>query len=70
MSNRTEYLLTQLRCASLRARLVENELHSIGVALKAGWIDDQAAMEWCDQIGAIGLLGTSADALQRKAVAA
>jgi hypothetical protein len=41
----TEYLLAELRCASLRARLWQADITSIGIALKAGWISPEEAVE-------------------------
>jgi hypothetical protein len=43
--SRTEYLLAELRCASLRARLWQADITSIGIALKAGWISPEEAVE-------------------------
>jgi hypothetical protein len=42
---RREYLLAELRCASLRARLWQADITSIGIALKAGWISPEEAVE-------------------------
>jgi hypothetical protein len=44
--NRTEYLLAELRCAALRARLAACDIDTIGIALKAGLIDSDTAVEW------------------------
>jgi hypothetical protein len=44
--DRTAYLLAQLRCAALRARLAASEIDSVGVSLRTGWIDVYAALEW------------------------
>jgi hypothetical protein len=41
----TEYLLAELRCAVLRARLWQADIESIGLALKAGWITPEQAVE-------------------------
>ena len=43
--SRTEYLLAELRCASLRARLWQADITSIGIMLKAGWISPEEAVE-------------------------
>ena len=43
--NRVEYLLAELRCAALRARLWQADIESIGTALKAGWISPEQAVE-------------------------
>jgi len=45
MTTRSEYVLAELRCASLRARLWQADIEAIGVALKAGWISPEQAVE-------------------------
>jgi len=42
---RIEYLLAELRCASLRARLWQADIDAVGLALKAGLIDPDHAVE-------------------------
>jgi predicted RNA-binding protein associated with RNAse of E/G family len=42
---RHEYLLAELRCASLRARLWQVDIDAVGMALKAGWISPEQAVE-------------------------
>jgi hypothetical protein len=44
--NRTEYSLAELRCAALRARLAACDIDAIGIALRAGMIDADVALEW------------------------
>jgi hypothetical protein len=44
--NRTEYLLAELRCAALRARLAACDIDAIGIALRAGMIDAETALKW------------------------
>src|SRR5262249_52693840 len=39
---RVDYLLAELRCAALRARLWQADIESIGLALKTGWITPRA----------------------------
>ena len=59
MSNpddRKEFMLAALRGASLRAKLFETEINSVGVALKGGLIDSYTAMEWIKDIGALELM--------------
>jgi hypothetical protein len=46
--SRVDYLLAELRCATLRCRLWAADLDSIGVALKAGWITPEQAIEQLD----------------------
>src|SRR5262249_43815450 len=40
-----DYLLQELRCASLRARLWQPDIDAVGAALKAGWITSEQAVE-------------------------
>jgi hypothetical protein len=42
---RRDYLLAELRCAWLRARLWQADIDAVGVALKAGWITPEQAVE-------------------------
>jgi hypothetical protein len=43
--SRTEYLLAELRCASLRARLWTADIDAVGKALAAGLIEPEQALE-------------------------
>jgi hypothetical protein len=43
--SRIEYLLAELRCASLRARLQAGDIDAIGLALKGGLIEPEQALE-------------------------
>ena len=48
--NFSEYLLAELRCASLRLRLEQSDIEAVGLALKAGLISpDQAIAELHDR---------------------
>jgi hypothetical protein len=42
---RREYLLAELRCASLRARLWQADINAVGLALKAGLVEPDQALE-------------------------
>jgi hypothetical protein len=42
---RHEYLLAELRCASLRARLWQADIDAVGMALKAGLVEPEQALE-------------------------
>ena len=44
------FLLGALRTAALRARLDLNEIESVGIALKAGWVDVPFALAWLSDI--------------------
>ena len=43
--NRVDYLVAELRCASLRARLQQADIEAVGMALKAGLIEPEQALE-------------------------
>jgi hypothetical protein len=43
--NRCDYLLAELRCASLRARLWQTDIDAVGLALKSGLIEPEQALE-------------------------
>jgi len=40
----TEYLLAELRCASLRCRLAQADIEAIGILLKQGFITPEQAV--------------------------
>jgi hypothetical protein len=42
---RSAYLLAELRCASLRARLWQADIEAVGKALAAGLIEPEQAIE-------------------------
>jgi hypothetical protein len=43
--NRRDYLLAELRCAALRARLWQADIEAVGKALRAEWITPEQAVE-------------------------
>jgi hypothetical protein len=45
-SDQAEFLLTCLRAASLRAKLIANELDSVGVAPRHNFVSHDGAVEW------------------------
>jgi hypothetical protein len=45
---RRDYLIAELRCASLRARLWQADIDAVGMALKAGLIEPEQALELLD----------------------
>jgi hypothetical protein len=49
-SNQSEFLLTCLRTASLRAKLIATELDSVGVALRHNFVSHDGAVEWLHDI--------------------
>jgi hypothetical protein len=42
---RRDYLIAELRCASLRARLWQADIDAVGMALKAGLVEAEQALE-------------------------
>jgi hypothetical protein len=55
--DRREYLLAELRAATLRARLWQADIDAVGVALKAGLISPDQAIEHLSDCGLLLLLG-------------
>jgi hypothetical protein len=58
--SRREYLLAELRAAALRARLLQADIDAVGLALKAGLIEPEQALELladCDCLQLIGIRG-------------
>jgi hypothetical protein len=43
--SRRDYLLAELRCASLRARLWLADIDAVGLALRAGLVEPEQALE-------------------------
>jgi hypothetical protein len=58
-SDYTGFILRQLRCAGLRARLIVNQIDSIGIALRDNFIGPDDAIAWLHEAGALGLIVTS-----------
>ena len=56
-AGRTEFVLAALRRTSLRVKLIDNEITTIGAALKGGLISPDVALEWAEEVapGCIGL---------------
>ena len=50
------YILAELRCARMRAKLLINEIDRIGLALKDGWIEASCAVEWLDEANGLAFL--------------
>jgi hypothetical protein len=55
----TAFMLGQLRCAGIRARLLAAEIDSIDVALRGNFITTDDAIAWLHETGAIGLIAMS-----------
>jgi hypothetical protein len=62
-NDRTEYLLGELRCAALRARLWVADIDAVGSALRGGLISLDQAVEALADCDALHLVGppTAAD---------
>jgi hypothetical protein len=54
--SRVEYLLAELRCASLRAKLWQSDIDTVGIALKVGWISPEQAVEALADCDALQLI--------------
>jgi hypothetical protein len=52
-----DYLLAELRCAALRARLMVSDIEAISIALKAGLISPEHALEYLDDCDLLRLVG-------------
>ena len=50
-TGRIDYLLAELRCASLRARLLQADIDAVGQALKGGLITTEQALCYLEDIG-------------------
>jgi hypothetical protein len=53
-----DYLIAELRCASLRLRLEQSDVEAIGIALKGGLITPDQAIELLHDAGVLRLVGT------------
>jgi len=53
---RVDYLLAELRCASLRARLWQADIDAVGMALKGGLIHPEQALELLQGCDALHLV--------------
>jgi hypothetical protein len=58
-SDFTTFLLAQIRCAELRARIAANELRATAVALAGGLIDGETALATLDETGLLPLVEAS-----------
>jgi hypothetical protein len=58
-SNFGNYLLAELRCAGLRARLAANEITTMAIALRAGFISPEVVLEHLHDVGVLHLIEAS-----------
>jgi hypothetical protein len=56
--DRTEYLLSEIRCAALRARLMAADLDAVGLSLKGGLVTPDQAVELLADVDVLRLIGT------------
>jgi hypothetical protein len=56
-----EYLLAELRAASLRARILQAEIDAIGVALKGGLITAEQALVLMNGVDLLRYIGELSD---------
>ena len=54
--NRQDYLLAEMRCASLRARLVQADIEAVGIALRAGVISAEQALHLLSDVDALSYI--------------
>jgi hypothetical protein len=57
-ADRRDYLLAELRCAALRAKLWQRDIEAVGLALKAGLVEPEQALELLHGCDALHLVGT------------
>jgi hypothetical protein len=57
--DRRAYLLQELRCAALRARLCQADIEAVGLALKGHLISPEQALELLHDCDALHLVGTA-----------
>jgi hypothetical protein len=57
ITSRHEYLLAELRCATLRARLWQADIEAVGLALKATLITPAQALELLHDCDVLRLVG-------------
>ena len=60
-----DFLLAALRAASVRAKLMEADINSIGVALKGDLIGPETAVQWIRDAGLLGMVGALPEAVGR-----
>lgn len=51
MTDRTEYLLQEICCASMRAGLIQADINAVGLSLKHGLITAEQAIEHLHDCG-------------------
>ena len=62
-SSFTDYLLAEIECGIIRARLWQNDLTAIGLALRTGLIDIDNALDHLADCGALRVIALSSATL-------
>jgi len=57
----TEYLLSEFRCALLRARIMQADIEAVGLALRGGIITPDQALGLLDDCAALRLAGPASE---------
>jgi hypothetical protein len=57
-----DYLLAELRCAAMRARLMQLDIEAVGVALKGGLVTPDQAVELLAECDCFKLVDTPREA--------
>lgn len=65
-----DFLLAALRAASARAKLMEADINTIGIALKSGLIGADTAVAWIHDAGLVGMVGAIPEQVGRIATEA
>lgn len=58
----TDYLLAELHCAALRARILQADIEAVGLALKGGLISPDQALDLLHDVDALRIVGTPPEA--------
>ena len=58
----TEYLLAELRCAAMRARVLQFDIEAVGIALQGGLVTPDQALALLHDVDALRLVGTPPEA--------
>jgi hypothetical protein len=63
-ASRRDFVLGALRCTCLRLKLIENEILTIGTALRGGFITPDIALEWAEEVapGCVGFIPETREA--------
>ena len=68
-AEKTEFLLSALRCARIRIQLMSLECDEVGLALKHRLVSPEVAVGWLEEIGALQYVNPEIAAMPSKAAA-